>query len=681
MPTVIDELIVRLGLDSSGFKRDASSTQATVAQTGNVARREGRALEEVLVKTQGETTKRMRQVEEVGRSAAQGFTRLKNEVVGLLGAIAGAYGIQQFIKNITTSDAATGYLAKTIGIAVESLSAWQEAAKRSGGSAEATGASMKTMSTEIQNFMLTGQSAMIPYLRQLQAMPGAALSLTDALGKARPVTEIYLALADRFSKMDLRRAISMGSQLGIDEGTVRLLSKGREEVGALLAQMERLGVVNQRDADAAIKLENSWASLQQAVTRLGNAILTDFNEPLVAAINSLTEWAVKARETGGALSDIEGVIRGFVKWLEEIGTGLKAVVDYMGGWKIATEVLFGLWVATKVSPIITLILGLATAMGSLATATAAVDTAAGGAGLKLLLGGGLLAGGAYGVNSALEKLEEMIYGKEFMDKDKAFRDQHSPVRDFLKRQLGWSSGEGASQGGASDERKASVRDQLAGRLGISTAAASGLVSNANAESGIRGINEANPTVPGSRGGFGWIQATGPRRIALEEYAARNKLDVASDEANIGFIEEELRTKYPNVLAQLKRGDISATEAGNLVFSDYISGRAPELQQHRAGHVAGAEAIAKLPPTVPKIGPTFGPQMAPTSAIDPAMRFALRPDAASSVDNSRSNTSTAETHIGAITVHTAATDAEGVAKGIGGALRRYAWVPESNYGLA
>jgi hypothetical protein len=319
-------------------------------------------------------------------------------------------------------------------------------------------------------------------------------------------------------------------------------------------------------------------------------------------------------------------------------------------------------------------------MGSLATATAAVDTAAGGTGLKLLLGGGLLAGGAYGVNSALEKLEEMIYGKEFMDKDKEFRDSHSPIRDFLRRQLGWASGEGASQGGASDERKASVRDRLAGELGISGAAASGLVSNFNAESGIRGINEANPTVPGSRGGFGWAQWTGSRRNDFEAWARRNGVtDLSSDEANIGFLKEELRTKYPNVLAQLRRGDITATEAANAVFSGYESGGDPGLEKNRAGHVAGAEAIAKLPGTLPKPGPVFGPQMPPHAAIDPGMRFALRSPA--SVDNSRSNTSTAETHIGAITVNTQATDAEGVARGLRGALREYAFVPESNYGLA
>lgn len=39
------------------------------------------------------------------------------------------------------------------------------------------------------------------------------------------------------------------------------------------------------------------------------------------------------------------------------------------------------------------------------------------------------------------------------------------------------------------------------------------------ESGLNpGINEANPTVAGSRGGFGLYQLTGPRRVAYEEAA-------------------------------------------------------------------------------------------------------------------------------------------------------------------
>jgi hypothetical protein len=160
------------------------------------------------------------------------------------------------------------------------------------------------------------------------------------------------------------------------------------------------------------------------------------------------------------------------------------------------------------------------------------------------------------------------------------------AKQMWRDRPGWLGGSG---GGATDERKADIRDRLVKELGIPVEAASGLVSNLNAESGIAGINERNPVVPGSRGGFGWAQWTGPRRVAFENWARAHGLDPASDQANMGFLVEELRNKYPQVLAQLKSGQISATEAAKIVSDQYIV----PPKSATAGHVAAAASIAKL----------------------------------------------------------------------------------------
>lgn len=57
--------------------------------------------------------------------------------------------------------------------------------------------------------------------------------------------------------------------------------------------------------------------------------------------------------------------------------------------------------------------------------------------------------------------------------------------------------------------------------------------------GFAQMQELKPVVPGSRGGFGWCQWTGPRRREFEAYCARNKLDPRSDKANYGFLFVEL----------------------------------------------------------------------------------------------------------------------------------------------
>jgi hypothetical protein len=83
-------------------------------------------------------------------------------------------------------------------------------------------------------------------------------------------------------------------------------------------------------------------------------------------------------------------------------------------------------------------------------------------------------------------------------------------------------------------------NMLSQDFGLSPQQAAGIVGQLGHESaGLQAINEKNPLVPGSRGGFGWAQWTGPRRRQFESWAQANNLDVTSPEANYGFLKTEL----------------------------------------------------------------------------------------------------------------------------------------------
>lgn len=71
--------------------------------------------------------------------------------------------------------------------------------------------------------------------------------------------------------------------------------------------------------------------------------------------------------------------------------------------------------------------------------------------------------------------------------------------------------------------------------------AAAIFGNAGHESiGLTTLQEMKPTVEGSRGGWGWMQWTGPRRKAFEAYCAKHKYDVRSDEANYKWLFLELK---------------------------------------------------------------------------------------------------------------------------------------------
>ncbi|WP_147377487.1 phage tail tip lysozyme [Mesorhizobium jarvisii] len=58
--------------------------------------------------------------------------------------------------------------------------------------------------------------------------------------------------------------------------------------------------------------------------------------------------------------------------------------------------------------------------------------------------------------------------------------------------------------------------------------------------GFTAMQEIKPTVPSSRGGFGWAMFTGPRRRKFEAYCKRNGFNPASDQANFGYMWSELK---------------------------------------------------------------------------------------------------------------------------------------------
>lgn len=91
------------------------------------------------------------------------------------------------------------------------------------------------------------------------------------------------------------------------------------------------------------------------------------------------------------------------------------------------------------------------------------------------------------------------------------------------------------QGASAD----TIRSGLLAR-GMPAHVADAFIVNMQDESGLNpGINEAAPIVPGSRGGFGLYQLTGPRRRDYEAFAASRGVDPADVDAQLDWLMHEL----------------------------------------------------------------------------------------------------------------------------------------------
>ena len=117
--------------------------------------------------------------------------------------------------------------------------------------------------------------------------------------------------------------------------------------------------------------------------------------------------------------------------------------------------------------------------------------------------------------------------------------------------------------------------------GLAPHIADAFIMNFQDESGLNpGINEASPTVPGSRGGYGLAQWTGPRRRQLEAYAGSTGKPVSDVDVQLDFLMGELQGSERNA-AQSIMGAKDTGSAAAAIVNKFLR----PAEQHRASRVA------------------------------------------------------------------------------------------------
>lgn len=145
--------------------------------------------------------------------------------------------------------------------------------------------------------------------------------------------------------------------------------------------------------------------------------------------------------------------------------------------------------------------------------------------------------------------------------------------------------------GAADAINRATHEQIVSglvRRGLPEHVAQGFALNIRDESGFDpGINEISPLVPGSRGGFGLAQWTGPRRVALEEFAAQRGRPVSDIDTQLDFLVQELQGPEARA-AQSILGTQDPRQAAVAVARDFLR-PAPENLQRRVARYSGGQA--------------------------------------------------------------------------------------------
>lgn len=238
---IVDELVVRLGLDNKEFKKGAKETEGQ------------------LNKVKGAAATTSKNLQEHGKKGAEFFTQLQKSAVKFFGVMAVGTAAFRGFANLIASGAHLSRLATNLGTSANSLHKWGQAVKQSGGTAQGFEATIRGLSAEITAWKTGGTAG--PMLQGLQAL---GVGLVDTEGKAKSLETLLLDMGEAVQRRAPNRAdqANLLAQWGLDEGTINLVLKRRKDAEALIASQPGM---DDKAAKKAQDINERWLALVEQV--------------------------------------------------------------------------------------------------------------------------------------------------------------------------------------------------------------------------------------------------------------------------------------------------------------------------------------------------------------------------------------------------------------------------------
>lgn len=254
MPTVVDALIVTLSLDPKNFTKEQKA-----------------AVSDYL--------KSRKEIESESGKIEQAFSKVKNEALAMFAVLVGANDIKSFVADTTAAENALGRMADQADQSVGSLSAWGNIVKQIGGDGKAAQSAMAGFAHELANASITGHSQLISLLSPMGITP------FDKNKKLKDMMDIYEEMAAYAHGKDKLIMSTYFQKMGLDEGTIQMILKGRDAIRAARAEQVQLGNVTDKDRQAADALTVAFSKASQAIGTLARNILTFATPTMVNALN------------------------------------------------------------------------------------------------------------------------------------------------------------------------------------------------------------------------------------------------------------------------------------------------------------------------------------------------------------------------------------------------------------
>ncbi|MBQ4656824.1 lytic transglycosylase domain-containing protein [Klebsiella michiganensis] len=289
--TVIDALLITLGLDTSQFRKGQQEVS------------------DDLKKQREDAKNTAKEMAEQGKKAASFFSSIKTELLALTGVTVTAGGLMSLVKNTTSSLMDLSIQSKALGMTARELDGFGKAAESAGSSFERITAALQGFQAAKQGSLFGDTSSPIfSGMRMLTALTGDTF---DVYSKdAKSLARSYLESLRKVKDPNIRRQI--GAMGGFDDATIQ-----RNQEGRFLPDVDRLtksSGITDASTKGAKEFTAAWAELGQNLDTVKNQIYEGLI-PTIRDLNGLLkEWSsgnVKSssffKELKRDINDITGI--------------------------------------------------------------------------------------------------------------------------------------------------------------------------------------------------------------------------------------------------------------------------------------------------------------------------------------------------------------------------------------
>jgi hypothetical protein len=323
MPTVIDSLIVTLGLDSKDVDAKAPGVRRKLGDFEKDA--------------------------DKAAKSTQAFGKELKDVSAKLGSflavIGGTVAVRAFVKDTIDTNTQLYFLSRNLEMNTQKLFAWGAAAQEIGGN-----------KGSIQGFMQTiaGMPGELLLGRMPQLLP---LFARMGINFREPIDQIMVDLSKRFAGMDRKVAFSFGMASGIPEDVMNLILQEPGAVQGALDRIKEFGPTG-KEAAQAVELKRRFTDLELLIVKIGYDLLSRVTPALEKFLDILLKIGAWAQRHG----EIVAIVAGLAAAL----AGVAGLAGALGAVSMAWNALMaGISAALPVLAVVGIVAALGVAIASL----------------------------------------------------------------------------------------------------------------------------------------------------------------------------------------------------------------------------------------------------------------------------------------------------------------------------